>query len=136
MLALTHICPAVDAVPYEQTRPPLAPNPDSKLPPAWQHQVDCRSHPPRAHLADTPTISPTWSLASTTSSAVGWWADSDARLVNLVAKAEGAIEDAGSAALQLDFANKVIGGGVLRNGSVQASAAMNLTDAPCRVRGG
>ena len=50
----------------------------------------------------------------------GYWCASSAPLCAVAARASGTIEDAGEQYLQLDFANRVVGGGVLRNGCVQA----------------
>ena len=47
------------------------------------------------------------------------WGASESPLCELDARVEGTIEDAGSGGLHLDFANKNVGGGVLRNGCVQ-----------------
>lgn len=47
------------------------------------------------------------------------WQDSRIQLCPLVLRAEGLIEEAGSNALQVDFANRFIGGGVLGGGCVQ-----------------
>ena len=49
----------------------------------------------------------------------GEWRTSAAPLCAVEARAEGTIEDDGAGQLQLDFANKNVGGGVLRNGAVQ-----------------
>lgn len=51
----------------------------------------------------------------------GFWQSSQALLTALVAQPHGAIEEGPEHArmLQVDFANKVVGGGVLRNGCVQ-----------------
>ena len=48
-----------------------------------------------------------------------WKAAQDVPLCALHASAEGTIEDAGPHVLHLDFANRVLGGGVLRHGCVQ-----------------
>ena len=52
---------------------------------------------------------------------VDFWSEggSPLPLCEVEARTSGTIEDAGDGVLQLDFANKVIGGGVLRNGCVQ-----------------
>jgi len=47
------------------------------------------------------------------------WRECEEQLCFVHAKSEGTIEDAGAGVLQLDFANKLVGGGVLRNGCVQ-----------------
>ncbi len=49
----------------------------------------------------------------------GEWSTSNAPLCALEARAAGTIEDDGEGMLQLDFANKMVGGGVLRRGCVQ-----------------
>lgn len=48
-----------------------------------------------------------------------FWSALDAPLCEVRASASGLIEESGEGMLQLDFANRVIGGGVLRSGSVQ-----------------
>eukprot|EP00965_Chrysotila_dentata_P092341 3047807-Pleurochrysis_carterae.AAC.1 len=47
------------------------------------------------------------------------WASDESPLCAVDARPDGLIEEAGAGALQLDFANKMVGGGVLRNGCVQ-----------------
>lgn len=49
----------------------------------------------------------------------GSWVGCGAPVCHVSASAVGTIEDAGPAALQVDFANATVGGGVLRNGCVQ-----------------
>ncbi|KAL1515239.1 hypothetical protein AB1Y20_001873 [Prymnesium parvum] len=48
-----------------------------------------------------------------------FWLDAQHPLARADARPDGTIEDSGSGVLQVDFANKTIGGGVLRNGCVQ-----------------
>lgn len=47
------------------------------------------------------------------------WANSTAQLQKLLVTANGTIEDNGTGMLQVDFANKFVGGGVLEDGCVQ-----------------
>eukprot|EP00698_Gefionella_okellyi_P007931 TRINITY_DN1940_c0_g1_i2.p1 TRINITY_DN1940_c0_g1~~TRINITY_DN1940_c0_g1_i2.p1 ORF type:complete len:345 (+),score=55.45 TRINITY_DN1940_c0_g1_i2:47-1036(+) len=47
------------------------------------------------------------------------WHDSDVPLTNMYTRADGTIEDDGKGMLEVDFANKSIGGGVLGKGCVQ-----------------
>ncbi|XP_025207633.1 poly(ADP-ribose) glycohydrolase [Melanaphis sacchari] len=48
-----------------------------------------------------------------------YWLQSTKKLTNLYISSDGTIEDNGDGMLQVDFANKFIGGGVLGHGSVQ-----------------
>ncbi|KAH9513042.1 hypothetical protein Btru_035686, partial [Bulinus truncatus] len=47
------------------------------------------------------------------------WEEEDCLFTNMIVDAEGAIEDVGKEMLQADFANKMVGGGVLGKGLVQ-----------------
>ena len=49
----------------------------------------------------------------------GGWSSSEAPLCELRAAAAGTIEDDGAGMVEVDFANRIVGGGVLRSGCVQ-----------------
>ena len=102
-------------------------HPGSKLGSTQLQKWRCLLH----YFGRVATTSPSWSarrvrferLVGDTSELEleGFWTDAEQELCEVQASAEGTIEDAGTGALQLDFANKNVGGGVLRNGSVQAT---------------
>nr|XP_018914273.1 PREDICTED: poly(ADP-ribose) glycohydrolase-like [Bemisia tabaci] len=87
--------------------------------PSVQEKLKCIMNYFRRVVNDPPTGVVTFSRYYVVKEALPNWAEVQSKLPRLHISSEGTIEDEGQGMLQVDFANKFVGGGVLSMGCVQ-----------------